>query len=103
MKPDNPGCRRDARRAAALHGVEGFGLGSFLGSEAVADDHAAAGRFDRKINSTSPPRELPRAFGSPSLSSFTTAQIRACTHKSSSRVHFRAKQTLERTSPNDRV
>jgi hypothetical protein len=34
MKPDNPGCRRDAWRAAALHGVEGFGLGSFLGSEA---------------------------------------------------------------------
>jgi hypothetical protein len=29
--------------------------------------------------------------------------IRACTHKSSSSVRFRAKQTLEPTSPNDRV
>jgi hypothetical protein len=74
MKPDNPGCRRDAWRAAALHGVEGFGLGSFLGSEAVADDHAAAGRSDRKIKTLQLDRlrELPRAFGSPSLSSFTT-------------------------------
>src|SRR5207249_234012 len=32
------------RIAAALHGVEGFGLGRLLGSKAVADDHAAAGR-----------------------------------------------------------
>ena len=31
--------------AAALHhGIECFGLGGILGSEAVADDHAAAGR-----------------------------------------------------------
>jgi hypothetical protein len=30
--------------AAALHGIEGFGLGRFPGSEAVADDHAAAGK-----------------------------------------------------------
>jgi hypothetical protein len=27
----------------------------------------------------------------------------ACTHKSSGRVRFRAKRTLEPTSPNDRV
>jgi hypothetical protein len=29
--------------------------------------------------------------------------VRACTHKSSSSVRFRAKGTLEPTSPNDRV
>jgi Sel1 repeat-containing protein len=30
-------------------------------------------------------------------------RARACTHKSSSRVRFRAKRTLEPTSPDDRV
>src|SRR6476660_3813736 len=34
------------RVAAALPGVEGFGLGGLLGSEAVADDHSAAGRSE---------------------------------------------------------
>ena len=32
--------------AAALHDVEGIGLGRLLGSQAVADDHAAAGRSE---------------------------------------------------------
>jgi Ku70/Ku80 beta-barrel domain len=33
----------------------------------------------------------------------TRCRSRACTHKSASRVRFRANRTLSRTSPNDRV
>jgi hypothetical protein len=39
-------CPVGGRIAAALHGVEGLGLGRLLGSEAVADDHAAACRSE---------------------------------------------------------